>query len=278
MEALRQSNVARLGDDDGVLCSSCRRLKIGFTLLELLVVISVIALLTALLLPALYKAKSAAASTVCRGNLHQVGLALRMYLDDYGCYPFDWHGRMGTGQIMGMTLNVSPVVSETGLLPYLDERRSLWFCPAQEDPQFQVKRWDGGEIVARGYAVNLGGTGVDPAGRHLGLGPRWTESYGHSIAIPELVRDNEVLAPADMIAYGDTSVNSYGLDLSPYRTDYSSIGQMDHRPAARHNRGANILFCDGHVEYAKRGTWIARTESMRRRWNIDNEPHPETWE
>jgi prepilin-type N-terminal cleavage/methylation domain-containing protein/prepilin-type processing-associated H-X9-DG protein len=54
----------------------------GFTLLELLVVIAVIALLTAMLLPALARAKQKAVSAQCLANLKQVGVALQMYVDD----------------------------------------------------------------------------------------------------------------------------------------------------------------------------------------------------
>ena len=52
----------------------------AFTLVELLVVIAIIAILSALLLPTLGRTKESARATVCLGNLHQVGLALQMYV------------------------------------------------------------------------------------------------------------------------------------------------------------------------------------------------------
>lgn len=59
-------------------------MKRGFTLIELLVVIAIIAILAALLLPVLVKAKGAAKKAACINNLSQINLGLRMYVDDHG--------------------------------------------------------------------------------------------------------------------------------------------------------------------------------------------------
>src|SRR5690242_2834007 len=61
----------------------------AFTLVELLVVMAIIVLLAGLLLPALNRARASGRSAKCRSNLHQVALALRMYVDDNNAYPFE---------------------------------------------------------------------------------------------------------------------------------------------------------------------------------------------
>jgi prepilin-type processing-associated H-X9-DG protein/prepilin-type N-terminal cleavage/methylation domain-containing protein len=84
------------------------QIRIAFTLIELLVVIAIIAVLAGLLLPGLARAKHSAHSAVCRNNLRQWALALRLYLDEFGVYvPFSmsdsapagdgrqWYGRLG---------------------------------------------------------------------------------------------------------------------------------------------------------------------------------------
>ncbi|HLI47870.1 MAG TPA: DUF1559 domain-containing protein [Chthonomonas sp.] len=67
----------------------CERTDRGFTLIELLVVIAIIALLAALLFPVFSRAREKARQSACLSNLHQIGLAVSMYLQDYdGYFPY----------------------------------------------------------------------------------------------------------------------------------------------------------------------------------------------
>ena len=63
------------------------RKRAGFTLIELLVVIAIIAILAAMLVPAVQKAREAAARATCANNLKQLGLAMRMFADMKGGLP-----------------------------------------------------------------------------------------------------------------------------------------------------------------------------------------------
>ena len=101
-------------------------MKRAFTLVELLVVIAVIALLAALLLPALNRAKAAARRTVCINNARQINLALRMYADDH------------RDAMLAVTNQEDLYVTyKASLQPYLSRNISgtndpLFVCPADD--------------------------------------------------------------------------------------------------------------------------------------------------
>lgn len=100
--------------------SSSRRVELGFTLIEMLVVIAIIAILMALLLPAVQHAREAARRSQCKNNLKQLGMAVHNYEGSTKHLPPN-----GGGTMLGLKPNYGILSGIVMLLPYLDQT-SLW--------------------------------------------------------------------------------------------------------------------------------------------------------
>jgi prepilin-type N-terminal cleavage/methylation domain-containing protein/prepilin-type processing-associated H-X9-DG protein len=230
---------------------SLLKTRFGFTLIELLVVIAIIAILAGLLLPALAKAKAAAHSAYCKNNLRQQAIGLRMYLSEFQKYPFI--------QIWGPD---GRVAWDMLILRYAGKETNIFLCPAMKVPLL----WNNAFTPSYGY--NNCGTD-QPNNNPLGLGAPVMRHPSGAIGYRP-VSEDEVKMPSDMIAIADApeDASSDGEIAMHNSSDYV---------ADRHKQGSNVLFCDGHVEFAKQTDWMQATDNARRRWNRDHHPHPEVW-
>lgn len=234
--------------------------RAGFTLIEVLMVLAVIALVAGLLLPALGGARRRATGARCLGQVRQMAVAMHLYgMDHAEHFPPNRDGRdipLGETWVRGWLGVPGPDCTNVGhlrsglLAPYLPGV-DVWRCPAGGPVEVGGVR----QPRVRHYSINafLGSPVVSPAAATY---RRWHE----------LVRP----APAEALTFIEErieTINDGAFSLQwDFREDRPEAWIVRDQPAVLHGRAGNLAFADGHAETRR---WAGFGGAV-----VDRDDHP----